>query len=97
MKNISPISILALIISLAALGVTISKEKESLSPAEIDALVDAGIARKEKAYADFLRPKLEMIYRDMLTEEVFDGFEDEPETLDELFLPAFTVLKELTG
>lgn len=97
MKNASPISILALIISLAALGVAITKEKESLSPNEIDALVDAGIARKEKAYADYLRPKLELIYRDLLIEEVFDGFEDDPETLDELFLPALSVLKELTG
>ena len=97
MKSTSALSVLALVVSLIALGMVLSIERESLNQAEIDALVDEGIKRKEKAFVDEYNPFMQRIYQDMMMPVEYAEIEKEPETIEELFKPLIRVFMALTG
>lgn len=96
MKLATPISILALLLACAALFTSLSPKNTQPSEEELDRLVDAALARKEKMYVQSLAPKLDRFYQDMLGPR-YQTPKKPPETLGELLAPAISIVNNLTS
>ena len=94
MKLATPTSIVALILATTSLILTVSRPSPKISDAELDRLVDAALARKERIYVAALAPKMDLIYKDMLGSK-YTTPAKAPETLGELFVPALQVINAM--
>jgi len=95
MKPATPIATLALVCAIAALMISNHKSASKLTDAEMDRLVDAAFARKEKLYVRELAPKMDRNYKDMLGSN-YQTPEKAPETFGELFAPAISLVNHLS-
>jgi len=96
MKPSFYISVCALLLSVASLAVTLCRQPSTIFDAEVDRIVNAALARKEKAYVDAMAPKMESIYRDMLGPR-YKPFQKPPDTLEQLFEPVVQILNGMTA
>lgn len=96
MKTSSILPLLAIVISLVSIGLTLSIEKDSLTPGEIDALVDEGIIRREKAFVEEYNPFLQRLYKEMLMPDDYAKVDKNPETIEELFQPLIQLITYLS-
>lgn len=94
MKPPSLLSVVAIIASAIAIGVSVSAPKP-LSPAEFDAAVDAALAKRERSFVERHAPAFKAMFAEM---DGLDGSKDwSPETLEDLIAPLVKIVTEMGG
>ena len=96
----SKLSILSLVLSIAALVVAICGRFNPVSakpdPAQVRLVVDAELQRRETELVTAMAPKFRKIYEDMLGEnEKLDERALNPKTLADLFRPIITIIEKM--
>ena len=96
------LSITSLVLSIAALVIAIFAWLQPSSakpdPAQVRALVDAELQRRESEMVTALAPKFRRIYADMLGEnEKLDERALNPKTLADLLRPLTTIIEKMQG